>query len=132
VPEKAPSTEPAPIPNESSPALTLQCTPPSTFSGNERDPVVLSYVSVHGTDWQVRHVRRSGAVLDRATQYGLHDASTPGVRIWEGTLLLRSQLKMTGQIKESAGNYVYVESLYDAKKKGEKVAEFSSSCRLSQ
>jgi hypothetical protein len=60
-------------------AIDLHCTPPPMFSGNAKDAVVASYVSVHGPYWMVKHVFAGGSTVDRAMQYGLHDASTLNV-----------------------------------------------------
>ncbi len=112
--------------------IYLRCSPPPTFSVDHKNPVVVSYVSLRGTEWSVKHVFANGVEVERAKQYGLHDVSTPTVSAWEGTLINRPQLKMKGQLSKFDGKFIYVETLYDANKNGDKVAAFDFNCERMQ
>lgn len=111
-------------------AIDLRCTPPPMFSGNAKDKVVVSYVSVQGFNWRVRHVFASGSTVDRAVQYGLHDASTPETIAWQGTLIHRPQLKMRGEIVKTDGDFTYRETIYDANKGGAIVMDANFNCQV--
>ncbi len=104
-PERGISTTARPATAANETAIDLRCTPPPAFSGNAKNAVVASYVSVHGTYWRVRHVFASGSTVDRVTQYELHDVSAPDRIAWEGTLIHRPQLKMRGEIIQSKGTF---------------------------
>jgi hypothetical protein len=105
--------------------LSLRCTP-TVRSGV--DPVVEINVSIHGKEWSVRHTLASGKVIDRTSQYSLHNIPDPGPPAWEGINLKSPQTRMMGQIVGSNGRYVYTETVFMRNKAGHKQEVFRNNC----
>lgn len=108
--------------------LDLVCTPEPDKTGSPTDPIGTIRISFHNGSWSVVHIAASGARYDRATQYSLSDISTSAQTAWSGNQFIRPWLTMRGQIFGTGDQFVYIESLFDARAGGRKTFEMTNPC----
>lgn len=95
--------------------LELDCVPLPDPSGQGRDPVVKSFVSVSGGVWTVLHHLASGERIDRSDQYSITDISTPKAIAWRGVRLRSPDVSMVGRISSVDGTIRYEEIVITSK-----------------
>ena len=92
----------------------LNCGAPIIDVGDAgRNGVTSTYVDHGYNGWVIRHTLADGKVIDRATQYSIHDQSGPHATRWSGWLNRNPSMTMLGEISQvTNGQPEYDEWLY--------------------
>ena len=115
-------------------AADFVCGAPRVALGdNSRDnnPVVNVEVRHNPDDhsWRIFHILRNGLIVSRSEQYSILDASGSGRTQWRGSLNRQRNLYMIGEIKvDDAGEFGYMEWLYDRNKNNRLVMQSVADC----
>ena len=115
-------------------AADFVCGAPRVALGDDfrdNNPVVNVEVRHNPDDhsWRIFHILRNGLIVSRSEQYSILDASGSGRTQWRGSLNRQRNLYMIGEIKvDDAGEFGYMEWLYDRNKNNRLVMQSVADC----